>query len=511
MNGTRLIVFNSGLLYIKTAVVTILALFSTRLILVALGVEDYGVYSLIAGVVALLSFLSASLSASTQRFISFNLGAGESDSLNIIFNTSVLLHFVLAIIIGILLEVIGVYLFENVLNINEDRLWVAKIIYHLVVVETFFSIASVPFTALINSYEDFYITITLDIIAALMRLLIALYLTNYDADRLLLFGILSTITVVTIILIKNLWSYIKYPIIKYNLRLYFCKKSLVKMTSFAGWNSFGSLCNISKNQGVSIVLNFFYGTIINASYGIANLVNSLLISLTSSIIQAFNPQILKNEGSERRNSMIALANTANRFSFLILALISVPMFVEMPFILKLWLTNVPENTVVFTRLIISITLVNQLGSGLPIILQAVGEIKWYQIIVGSLILTIIPIGYFILKIGQPAYSILVVALIIEFFALAARFYFSNLYSGLNLNTYLKEVVYKVLPPLVLGFSVAILPKLFLESNLVRFIITGFVSVVTMSLIILRFSLYDEEKNKMFRELRIIKNRILQRF
>lgn len=308
-------------------------------------------------------------------------------------------------------------------------------------------------------------------------------------------------------LLKSLWSFKKYKKIKYSLKKYLNWVMFNEMASFAGWNTFGSICNVAKNQGVAIIMNYFFGSVINAAYGIANVVNSQIFSFSTSLLQAFNPQILKSEGSDNRLRMINLANSASKFSFLLLSLVSIPLLIQMPYILGIWLEEVPLNTVIFSRLIIVITLINQIGSGLPIILQAVGIIKWYQIVVSCLILLILPIGFLLLKKGYPAYSILVVSLCAEFAAFWARLYFAKLYAKLSLYNYFKNVIFRIIPPFLLAFTLTLIPYNFIDNELFKFIGVIITSTIVIAFISYQFSFCHNEKEKVLNLVRDLKNKL----
>jgi len=507
--GNRLIAFNSAILYFKMLITIVIALYSTRLVLEALGVEDYGIYAIVGGLIALLGFLKTTMSISTQRFISFYIGAKNEKKLNAVFNTSIVLHIGLAVSMAILLEIVGFFFFENVLNINEDKIDIAKTVFHFMTLSTVFTVLSVPFEALLNSYEDFKIVAFLDILSSIAKLLIALYLFYTGFDKLFVYSLLSAFVIIIIMVVQSWWSIRKYSNIQFQFKKYYDKSLLKEMTSFAGWNTFGVVCSIGRNQGVAVVLNIFYGTTINAAYGIANQINAQLFGFSATLVKSFNPQILKSEGSQDRKRMLELAMSASKFSFFLLAIISVPILIEMPFILKLWLKEVPDYTIVFGRLVLAITLLNQLGSGLPIILQAVGDIKWYQIIVGSLILLILPIGYLFLYLGYPPYTILVVSFFIEIPALFLRLYFAKLYGELSIVVYVKKVVVRTVPILILTLFFALLAHNFTNNELLRFILTIIVSIIIMPFLVYKIGLSRTEREKIVYHISKLKKKLLK--
>lgn len=504
-HGNKLIAFNSGILYAKMLITIAIALYSTRLVLEALGAQDYGIYVIVGGLIALLGFLKTTMSISTQRFMSLYLGANNEEKLNTVFNTSIILHFALALGIAVILELLGVFFLESVLNIDENKMHVARMVLHFMTLSTIATVVSVPFEALLSSNENFKVVAVFDIASSILKLLIAFYLFYTDFNRLFIFSLLSAISVFVLLGVLSWWSIRKYSYIKFQIKKYYDKALLKEMTTFAGWNTFGVACSIGRNQGVAVLLNVFYGTTINAAYGIANQINAQLFGFSATLMTSFNPQILKSEGSKDRKRMQDLAMSASKFSFFLLALIAVPILIEMPFVLNLWLTEVPEYTIIFGRLVLLITLLNQLGSGLPIILQAVGNIKWYQIVVGSLILLILPIGYLFLYLGYPPYSILIVSFLIEIPALILRLYFAKIYGGLSINNYLKKVGLKTVPILVITLTLAVVAHNFTDNELYSFIWTLFVSTIVMFVLIYTIGLSQIEREKIVGQVHKLRN------
>lgn len=500
MQGAKLIAVNSVILYVKMVITIVIALYSTRLVLEAIGVEDYGIYVIVGGLISLLVFIKTSMSISTQRFMSFYLGTNSNVELNKVFNTSLVLHVLLAFFIALLLEIVGYFFFENILNINKNKIDVAKIVFHFMTISTIVTILSVPFEAILNSKENFKIIAMFDIVSSIMKLLIVFYLFSTNFDKLVVYSMLSALSVFVVLGFQCWWTINKYSNIQINIKKNFDKALLKEMTIFSGWNTFGVACAIGRNQGIAVLLNIFYGTIINAAYGIANQINSQLIGFSSTLLSTFNPQILKSEGSQERASMIDLALSASKFSFFMIAILSVPILIEMPFILNIWLKEVPVFTIEFSRLIVLITLLNQLGSGLPIILQAVGNIKLYQIIVGSLLLLIIPIGYFFLYLGYPPYSILLVSFFIEIPALFLRLFFAKRYGGLSIILYLKRVVFKTIPVLAITFIISILPAFLIDNELIKFVSTTVISTTVMLFLVYKIGLSKGERKIIINQL-----------
>lgn len=471
------------------------SLYSTRLVLNILGAKDYGLFNLVGGVIAMLSFLNVAMSISTQRYLSFHLGAGDQQKLKSIFNASVILHFIIGIILVIILEVIGIYLFNKVLNIPIERIETAKIIFHFMVISTFFTITSVPYDAVINSHENMLFDAIISIFESMVKLGIAIYIRFSSFDKLIIYGLLLVILTIVIRIYKRIYCTSKYPECKLQLRNNSNSVILKEMASFAGWNLFGAACNVARNQGVAVVLNIFFGTVVNAAYGIANQVIAQLNFFSSTMLKSLNPQIVKSEGSGNRQRMLRLVMLACKFPFILLSFFAIPLLIEMHYILKIWLKIVPDYTVVFCRLIIIITLINQLSIGLQTAIQTIGKIKNYQAFMGTLLLFNLPVAYVLLKLGFPAYSVLIASVVLECVALVSRMLFARKLTGLSIKDFLQNVIIKVVLTLVLSIIITIGTNFILKEGFIRLLVSGIISSTSFALLVWFFGLTDYEKFK----------------
>lgn len=493
MKNSKRAIYNTLIMYLKMLVTIVISLLTTRLVLNALGAEDYGIFNVVAGIIAMLSFLKSAMMLSSQRYMSYYIGKGIYKKLQAIYSTSVLLHFGLGLLIVIFLFSIGDLLFSNVLRIPENRLSEAQIVYYFMIINVFFTIVSVPFDALINAYEHLVVFAVVETLGAILKLGVAFYLYFTNIDKLVVYSLLIGGVTFVMFLLKWIWCRKSYPSIRYTSVKNVKKEWFVEMMSFAGWNTFGAACGIGRIQGVAVVLNMFFGTIINASYGIAIQVNGQFQLLSVTMLQAINPQIIKAEGSGQRDKMILLSMIASKFSFFFLSFIALPFILEMPFILKVWLNNIPENTIIFSRLIILLTLVNQLSIGLQTAVQAIGKIRWYQIGVGSLILLTLPGGYVLLKNGFPAYSVLVLAICIEIAAVFFRILFLKFLTNMSMLQYSYKVIFKSILPLFVSLALLLIPYSFMEDDLYRFILTCVLSSTLLAVCIVTCSLTRYEK------------------
>ena len=506
MHSTKKVLKNTIFLYIKMLFSIFVALFSTRLVLNAMGVSDYGVYTLVAGVIALLSFLNAAMTVSTQRFMSFYLGAGLQEKIQSVFQASIILHLLLGIIIVFFLEIIGYFLFDGFLNINPDRVVAAKTVYHFMVISTFFTINAIPYDSTINAHENMLFDAVVGVIESSLKFGIAIWLTFSDSDRLVMYGLLIALLTILIRIIKSVYCNKKYSECKFSLSIKIDYPLLKEMFSFASWNLFGVLAGMGKNQGVAIMINIFYGTVVNAAYGIANQVAGQLLSFSTMMLKAVNPQIMKSEGTNDRQRMLKLAMMTSKFSFFLMSFFVIPVIFEMPNLLELWLKEVPEYTVIFCDLILISILVNQLTIGLQSAFQATGNIKRYQFIIGSLLLLNLPIGYVLLKQGFPVYYVLISFIFIELLASFFRLILLKRIAGLSIQEYFKRVILLEFFPVLASILVCYL----IVSNVdfsFRFILTGIVSGLVLIIAIFYTGLYHDEKTIVLQLVDNIMNRI----
>ena len=493
MESVNRVVTNTFFLYVKMIINIIVAIFSTRIFLNALGVVDFGVFNLVAGVIGMLSFLNTSMTVSSQRYMSFYLGEGKINKLKSIFNISLLLHLILGICVVILLEIGGFFIFNGFLEIPIDRINSAKIIFHFIVISTFFSINTVPFDAVINAHENMLFDSIVGIFASFGKLGIAIWLLYTDYDKLIVYGLLFAVLIIIVGIIKGAYCYFKYEECEAKIKTYFDWPLFKEMFSFAGWNTFGALSGLGRNQGLAIILNIFYGVVVNAAFGIAVQINSLMNTFSANLLKALNPQIVKSEGAGDRNLMINLSIQASKFSFFIISILAIPLIFEMSFLLKFWLIEVPDYSIIFCQLILVVTLINHLSIGLQTAVQSIGKIKLYQTVIGGFLLLSLPISYFLLKFGMPVYSPLIAIIVIEIIGCYFRIYYMNKFGGLSTLKYLREVILKILFPLLVLMSTCILTCYIMEESLTRFIITIFASLVTYLAVIYHLGLSKKEK------------------
>lgn len=413
------VVFNTVILYAKILASMGISLVSVPLVLHALGSSDYGLYNLIAGVVAMLGFLSLSLTVSSQRYLSVAMGTNDVFRINLVYNTSFWLHLLLGIVVVLLFE-IGSFFIDS-LNIATERLWCAKIIYQLLIGSTFVKIITVPFDAIINAHEDMAIFALIEIIDSVLMLAVAVSLKYVSYDKLAYYGLCICLISILTILMKYLWCRYKYTRYHINLKRHWKNLQTREMSGFAGWNLFGGIAMIGRNQGIAILINLFLGTIANAAYGIANQINGAMSQFSVTFQKAINPQLMKSEGMNNRERLLRISYISSKFSVLALAFFAIPLIVEMTDILEIWLgSNIPPYTKELSCFILILTIVYQYSVGIMSAIQAAGIIRNYQITMGCIILMNIPLAFIILRMGYPVYYVTIGFVLIELLSLAIR-------------------------------------------------------------------------------------------
>lgn len=491
-----------------------LSLFATRIILAELGEQDYGIYVVVGGVVAMLSFLNISMSSSTQRYLSFSMGKNDIVEVRKVFSNSILLHIILGIFLVIFFEVFGRTLILNHLKIPVDRIQTAEVLFHFVVASTFISIISVPYDGLINAKENMLFLSFTSILESVLKVLIALSLLSPFADKLFVFGLLTMVNTFLIRLIKQIYCFRVYKNeCKISIFGGYNKSVFKELYSFAGWNLIGVMGFVFKTQGITVILNVFFGTVINAAYGIANQVNSQLIMFTGSMVQSIQPQIVKSESAGDRSRMLRLAIISSKFSFYLFTLFALPLFLSLKYILNLWLVDVPEGTIIFCQLIIVLTLLQQFRTGILISTHAIGKIKEYQFFNAPVQLLSLPLGYVFLKIGYPPYSIIIASLIIEVIIVFLNIlFFKKLTNYLPID-YLKKVVLTCSLSLIITYLSLYLINTYILMYLdpfLRLITLTIVSSLLFGLVVFTIGLNDFEKKKVYELIKSFKNKFFSK-
>ena len=418
-SNNKLIAKNTFFLYIRSIILMLVALYTSRVVLQALGVEDYCIYNLVGGVVAMFSMLSSTLSTASQRFITYALGGNDFNHLKKVFSTSITLHIILGVIVVVLLEVFGVWFLNHKLNIPAERLSVANWVFQFSILTFFVNVVSVPYNALIIAHEKMSAFAYISIVDGFLKLGIALLLQWVTFDKLLLYAILYSIVAIIIRFIYSAYC-TKQFVETRQLSLQIDKSLFKEMFAFSGWNFIGVGSLILRNQGIDILLNIFFGVSVNAAKGVSNQVQSAVQQFVGNFTSSVTPQLTKSVAQKdyaRTNSLIV---HSSRFAFFMMMLFAVPIIVYSKEILQLWLVEVPQYSVSMVKLIMICLLCDIISLFLKNTLLAFGDIRNYQLMVGSIKLLALPLAYIILKCGGSPLTGIWVNIILEIVCLGFR-------------------------------------------------------------------------------------------
>lgn len=490
-SNNKRIAKNTLMLYIRMLITMIVGLFTSRVILQALGVEDWGIYNVVGGVVGMFSLLSGSLSAAISRFITFELGKGEIEKLKKVFSSAVTIQIMLALIVVVVAETIGLWFLNNKLVIPEERMFAARWVYQLSILTFAISLISVPYNAAIIAHERMSAFAYMSIFDVFTKLLIAFSLNYTHYDKLILFGVLGTVLSLINRLIYGI--YCKKHFEECTYRFSFDKSLLKQMFSFAGWNFIGASSAVLRDQGGNIILNIFCGPTANAARGIAMQVSTAIQGFVKNFMTALNPQITKSYASGDHDYMMSLIYKGARFSYYILLILSLPVIINVNYILTLWLGIVPEHTTIFVQLVLIFAMSESLANPLVTAMLATGNIRNYQIIVGGLQMMNLPISYIFLKLGYPPETIFIVAIFISFCCEMARLYMLRGMIQLSMRSFLREVYFNVILVTIVAAIIPIILFKILPEDFLGFIINCVCCVLCTTISILYIGLSRNER------------------
>ena len=481
-SNNKRIAKNTLALYFRTFFSLLVSLYTSRIILNELGVTDYGIYNVVGGFVGMFTILSSSLSGAISRFLTFELGKGNIDKLNKIFCTSVNIQIILSILIVIVSETFGLWFLTEKMNIDPSRMFAAKCVFHTSVIVLVLDLITIPYNAIIVAHEHMKAFAYLGITHTLLKLVIVLLLPFFFFDKLIIYSVLLLVTYVIIRILNGI--YCKHHFSETNWHIYIDKSLMKEMFTFSGWTFIGSSSAILRDQGSNILLNLYVGPVINAARGIAEQVNGAINSFASNFMTAVNPQITKSYAANDKAYMLELIYKSAKFSLYLLLFLSLPIIVETPYILKIWLKVVPEHTVWFVRLILLYALCDSASRPLITAILATGNIKNYQLIIGAFQFLCLPISYFFLERGFYPEITLIVSLILNLCCLVVRLILLRSMIGLRVRIYIKEVVIKVV---LIGIVSSALP-IYLSFRLPNSF-SSFIVVIVLTLVITLLFIY----------------------
>lgn len=450
MRPANKILKNTVILFVKIVICTVLSLATVPIVLHAMGQRDYGLFTLIAGIITLLSFINASMTLSTQRYLSVTMGTQDRSRLLEVYNLSVLLHLLIATLLVVLIEAVMPWLVDHVLNIDPGSESIAHTLIHILVVSLFFTVVSVPFDAVLNAYEDMLAFSVVSIIESLLKLAVAVLTVYTLYNKLYFYGLGLCVVALAVFVIKSVYVARRYRELHLSRAACQNRRLFFELLNFAGWNTLSAFALLGRNQGVAIVINHFWGTVANAAYGIGNQVSNVLGYFSATIQKSVNPQLMMSEGANQKERLYALSFALTKFSCLCLSVMALPLIMELPTILDLWLHgNVPIYTLDFTRCIIILSLLYQSSSGLMSAIQSSGNIKWYTITISLILAASFPALLVAIHMGVlPSYALWVLCAV-EFLSFVARLLFARHLLHFPVAAYCSSVIL----PLVVCFSI----------------------------------------------------------
>lgn len=483
------IIKNTVWLYAKMGITMFISLYTTRLILQGLGVSDFGIYNIVGGAINMLGFLYGAMSNATQRFMNYAEGEGKSDEKKIIFNVSILLHLCIAILISLVLIGAGFLFFNGILNIPQDRLFAAYVVYGGLVISTAFTILSVPYDAVLISHENMKYAAFVGILESGLKLLVAFICIYTSLDRLIVYGLLMASIPIILRIVMRIYCHRNYCECELNFSNFFRKDILKKLTGFAGWNFLTSVSSLFSHYGLGITLNHFFGSTLNAAQGIASQMSGTLMNISSNALKAINPVLTKSEGAKDKQQVFYLISIGSRTNFIIFAFFSIPIIFYAPEILKIWLKNVPEWAVVFCQLQLIRNLFGKLYGNMGSAVYAQGAIRNYTIVKSICNIMPLPIVIYAFVNNLPSYSMYIIWIICwEVLGGLTIAYYCRKLVGLSMNFYCKDVL---APCLAVLFSTTLL--LFMTKTILPTFLTISIYGCTYSILSWAIVLSSKEK------------------
>lgn len=475
---TRRVAKNTLMLYGRMLFSMLVSLYTSRVILNTLGVEDYGIQNVVGGFVGMFSLLSGSLSTAIGRFLTFELGKGNKDRLARVFSTSMFVQFVIAVIVVILIETFGVWFINNKMVIPEGRLTAANWLFQFSTLSFALSLISVPYNASIISHEHMKVFASVGIFEVVARLMIVISLSFLPAtfDKLIFYSFM--LLALGLILQCIYYTYCRKHFEECEFQFVFDKSLLKEMLGFASWNFIGVSSAVLRDQGCNVVLNLFWGPTLNAARGIAQQVSNAVGGFVNNFMTAVNPQITKSYAADEMDYMMMLVYRSARYSYYLLLILSLPVLFNTEYLIDLWLGQVPDHVELYVQLVLINLLCESVSNPLITVMLATGRIRNYQLVVGGLQLLNLPISYILLRLGFFPEIISVVAIVLSISCLAARLVMLQGMVGLSVSSYLKKVILNLLTVSIVAVVFPILVSFWDCPGFLKFITSCLICVLS---------------------------------
>lgn len=494
-SSNKRIAKNSIFLSIRMVIVLLISLYTTRVVLQVLGVVDYGVYNVVCGFVLMFSFLNTSMSNGIQRFFNFEYGKNGESGANKVYSTSIYIQTLLAVIIVVIVEIIGIWYLHNKMVIPEDRLVAAEWIFQFAVIMFVIGIMQAPFMAAVIAHErlDFYAVVS--VLETILKLGVVFLLTSIKADKLITYGVLTTAVSFFVAASYYIYCKINFKEIKFHRGL--DMNMFKQMLGFSGWNLFGSFSNMMRDQGINLILNFFFGPVVNAARGVAMQVNSGVTGLVTSILTPVRPQVIQSYAKGEMDRVLNLTYTISKFSILFLLIFSLPLCMELDFVLKIWLgDNIPQHTQAFIIIILLTSAVLIPMGSQATLVHASGNMRSYQVIGSIVKILSVPIAFIMMKMGYDPEWALIMVLLFDAIGLVVGMIIIRGIMPFSVLEYSKKVFLPIIPIAAISFGAALLMHILISNEVIRFFLVIMTSTIVMVLSIYFIGMTKTEKQLM---------------
>ena len=490
------------MLYLRMFFMLLLGLFTSRIVLEALGETDYGIYNVVGGVVAMFTVISGALTTAVTRFITFEMGKGQRAQLSKVYSTAVNVQVILSVIVILLAEPVGLWFIDNKMTISPERIHDARLVMHFSLLSFVINLMSVPQMASITAHEKMSAYAYIGILDGSLRFLTALLISRMTSDRLVMYAALMAGVVLLVRLSYGIYCRIHFPECRY--RLLFDRGLIKEMFSFAGWNFIGVASGVLRDQGGNILVNMFFNPAVNAARGVALQLNGAIQSFVTNFMTAVNPQITKSYASGDHEYMFSLMRKASKMSFYLLFVLALPVLFNAEEVMALWLKDVPAHSAAFVQLFMIFTLSESISQPLITSMFATGNIRNYQIVVGGLQLLNLPVSYVCLKMGAAPESTVVVAIVISQLCLFIRLVMLRGMIGLSVRDFISRVYLNVLSVALVALPVPTIISILLPGG---FLVSVFAAFLSAGLSVLFVGCTRNEREAI---MRYVKNRLCRK-
>lgn len=488
--NNKRILQNTILLYLRLFLVMAISLYTVRVVFRVLGESDYGVYNVVAGIVVMFSFLSNTLSSASQRFFAFELGRRNFVELKKIFSAFVLFYVIASVIILLLSEIVGLWFLYNKMTIDSSRLNAASWVFQCSVLSFLFTILSSPYQAIIIAREKMGVYAYVGIIEVILKLILVASLEYLPGDKLIVYGVLMLLSSNIVFLLYFIYSKRKFPECKFQFQ--WDSDLLYKITSYSGWNLMGGVANVIRSQGINMLLNVFFSPVVNAARALAYNISTMVAQFANNFYSAVRPQVTKYYAQGDMQQTTKLIFQSSKFSIALLLVIIIPVSFFAEQILSLWIGNVPEYTVLFTRLVLVISIVDAVSNPLMTLVQATGNVKLYQIVVSVILVSNLPVSWLFLRLGYPPETTMYVAIVLALVCLFARLVIVNKLTKFPIISFASEVLAPMIVSSLVSF-IMVYTLMLVGNNIMHQILLFFIAVVIVSIVTFLVAFKKSEK------------------